>query len=219
MVERSHVRTRSWPARGTFPSVSSILRMMESSCFAAVTRSFAGPSMGPSVASPVSSSSSSGVIVASAKLLIPGTLAHGLRPCEGFGNQTLDFGNRPETLADVDFAPESKVQSSGRIAPVSAKLFLLVVLLLAGLSGCAAPENVAAMATSPAGFWLGLWHGMIAVMAFIVSFFDSSVGVYEVANNGGWYDFGFLMGVGGSADSCSRCVSQGAAYRLRYLAN
>lgn len=48
---------------------------------------------------------------------------------------------------------------------------------------------------APAGFWYGLWHGVIAVIALIIHVFNDAVGVYEVNNTGGWYDFGFLMGV------------------------
>jgi len=37
---------------------------------------------------------------------------------------------------------------------------------------------------------------MIAFFTFIISLFTDSVSVYEVHNNGGWYDFGFLLGAG-----------------------
>ncbi len=46
-----------------------------------------------------------------------------------------------------------------------------------------------------AGFWLGLWHGMIAPITFIVSLFNPKVHVFEVHNNGKWYIFGFLLGL------------------------
>lgn len=47
----------------------------------------------------------------------------------------------------------------------------------------------------PAGFWAGLWHGMICPITFIVSLFNADVRIYEVNNNGRWYDFGFILGV------------------------
>ena len=73
-----------------------------------------------------------------------------------------------------------------------AVLALLVVLV----AGCAASSNAAAgQGPDDAGFWLGLWQGFIAPIAFLVSLFNDSVGIYEVHNNGGWYDFGFLIGV------------------------
>ena len=49
----------------------------------------------------------------------------------------------------------------------------------------------------PYGFWSGLWHGMIAPFAWIGSLFNSEIAIYAVNNNGGWYDFGFVLGIGG----------------------
>jgi len=47
----------------------------------------------------------------------------------------------------------------------------------------------------PAGFWAGLWHGFILPITFIIRLFNSDVGIYEINNNGRWYDFGFILGV------------------------
>jgi hypothetical protein len=46
-----------------------------------------------------------------------------------------------------------------------------------------------------AGFWDGVWHGVIAPVTFVWSLFDDRVQVYEVHNRGGWYNFGFLLGL------------------------
>mgnify|MGYP001819759839 CR=1 FL=1 len=70
---------------------------------------------------------------------------------------------------------------------------LLVVLIL---SACAAGENPAVTGDGGAGFWLGLWHGIIAPVTFFISLFTDGVNVYEVSNNGNWYDFGFVLGAG-----------------------
>jgi len=48
---------------------------------------------------------------------------------------------------------------------------------------------------TPAGFWAGLWHGVIAPIAFIVSLFQPGVRMYEVKNSGWKYELGFLLGV------------------------
>lgn len=69
------------------------------------------------------------------------------------------------------------------------------VLVAVSLAGCAAGVNPNAGGSATAGFWLGLWHGFIAPIAFLVSLFNDSVGIYEVHNSGGWYDFGFLIGI------------------------
>ncbi|MDD8016317.1 MAG: hypothetical protein PHX45_11540 [Acidobacteriota bacterium] len=47
-----------------------------------------------------------------------------------------------------------------------------------------------------AGFWKGVWHGLLAPITFVVSIFSKSVRFYEVHNNGGWYNFGFVLGAG-----------------------
>jgi hypothetical protein len=46
-----------------------------------------------------------------------------------------------------------------------------------------------------AGFWKGLWHGLIAPITFLLSLFKENVGVYETHNNGKWYNFGFILGL------------------------
>jgi hypothetical protein len=77
---------------------------------------------------------------------------------------------------------------------------LVALILLCGLlAGCAAGPNQLAKTAGPqgkaAGFWLGLWHGLIAPVTFIISLFSKTVTIYEVHNNGGWYNFGFLLGM------------------------
>ena len=37
---------------------------------------------------------------------------------------------------------------------------------------------------TPAGFWAGLWHGIIAPITFIVSLFADGVRIYETAAAG-----------------------------------
>ena len=64
------------------------------------------------------------------------------------------------------------------------------------LAACAAgPNELAHTGGDPAGFWLGLWHGLISPITFVVSLFTAQVNIYEVHNNGNWYDLGFVLGV------------------------
>lgn len=58
----------------------------------------------------------------------------------------------------------------------------------------------------PAGFWAGLWHGIILPITFIIRLFNPNVGIYEINNNGRWYDFGFFLGVSGSFGGGSQTV-------------
>jgi hypothetical protein len=73
-----------------------------------------------------------------------------------------------------------------RLAPAFA-----CVLLLAG---CATQRADAVVASAP-GFLLGLWHGFIFPVAWVLSLFMDNVAVYAVPNDGGWYDFGYFLGI------------------------
>jgi hypothetical protein len=76
-------------------------------------------------------------------------------------------------------------------------MLMLAALLLAACSAGANPEvGTAADGETVAGFWLGVWHGLIAPVTFIISLFTDNVSLYEVHNNGNWYDFGFVLGAG-----------------------
>ena len=46
-----------------------------------------------------------------------------------------------------------------------------------------------------AGAIQGLWHGLIAPVTVIGSFFNPAMQMYEVHNNGNEYNLGFLIGV------------------------
>ena len=74
---------------------------------------------------------------------------------------------------------------------------LMVIGAALALSACAATQSDAAIATAATtpGFWLGVWHGFIFPVAFIVSLFVPDVAIYAVPNNGGWYDFGYFVGI------------------------
>ncbi|HEX9947915.1 MAG TPA: hypothetical protein VGA98_10280 [Allosphingosinicella sp.] len=63
------------------------------------------------------------------------------------------------------------------------------------LAGCAASQAAVAVQPQAPGFWLGVWHGFIFPFAWIASLFLPNVSVYAVPNNGGWYDFGYFIGI------------------------
>ncbi|HUU38926.1 MAG TPA: hypothetical protein VMW46_12085 [Candidatus Desulfaltia sp.] len=75
-----------------------------------------------------------------------------------------------------------------------------LLILLMALSSCApGPNTVEKTADEQgrvAGFWRGLWHGLISPVTFIISIFTKDVRIYEVHNNGSWYNFGFVLGAG-----------------------
>ena len=85
-----------------------------------------------------------------------------------------------------------------------------VIGLLLLLAACArqVPDAVEHARGTP-GFLWGLWHGFVFPFAWIGSLFDRDIAVYAVPNNGGWYDFGFFLGVtvlGGGSHFSSKKV-------------
>ena len=81
--------------------------------------------------------------------------------------------------------------------------FVLFALLI--LSGCADSQDVHECVSGHVyGFWGGLWHGIIAPFDFVGMLIWDDVAVYAPNNNGGWYAFGFCLGVGAFSSSVSQ---------------
>ena len=75
----------------------------------------------------------------------------------------------------------------------------LIILTAIALTGCADVSHVQEclpITEHTYGFWGGMWHGMISQVAFIGSLFSDDIAIYAVNNNGGWYNFGFVGGLG-----------------------
>jgi hypothetical protein len=75
--------------------------------------------------------------------------------------------------------------------------FILVAITLTACFATQDPVAGGLRAFGGPGFWKGLWDGIIAPLAFIVSLFTEKVRVYSIPNLGRWYDFGFMIGIGG----------------------
>src|SRR4051794_22645580 len=129
---------------------------------------------------------------------------------------TFGPGRRGSPRSSLSSGGAPMFRSPGRLAV----LFLLMALLLAA---CAAGPNVAAAAPAgDAGFWLGLWHGIITPITFVISLFTDRVSIYEVRNDGNWYDFGYVLGLmvafggaAGSGGAAGRRATRGAGRRRR----
>jgi hypothetical protein len=78
---------------------------------------------------------------------------------------------------------------------MAAALVMAAICLAACAPGANELRGTALESGKPAGFWQGLWHGIIAPVTFIVSLFNKAVNVYEVRNSGNWYNFGFILGL------------------------
>ena len=80
--------------------------------------------------------------------------------------------------------------------PVLAVILLITLFALITVSCTATQMPVETHEDTP-GFLLGLWHGFISPLAFIISIFTDRLTVYAFPNNGVWYNFGFMLGIGG----------------------
>jgi hypothetical protein len=88
-------------------------------------------------------------------------------------------------------------------------IFALIFVMLAVfmLTSCA-PGNIRwdqdVTPGNEAGFWAGIWHGLIIIITFIISLFTDKVRIYEL-NNSGWpYNLGFIIGL---------CISLGGGFK------
>lgn len=90
------------------------------------------------------------------------------------------------------------------------KFVYIVTLVLAGLfvfTGCAT-QSLGNIGDLP-GFFKGLLHGFIILFSFIASLF-TDYEIYAFPNAGGWYNFGYLLGVmfffggGGAGAKCRK---------------
>lgn len=89
--------------------------------------------------------------------------------------------------------PKAKQPRSFAASVTSACMLAAIMLTL---SACASQidAGVTKDAGTP-GFLWGMWHGFIFPWSFIGSLFSPDIAVYAVPNKGGWYDFGFFLGI------------------------
>lgn len=91
--------------------------------------------------------------------------------------------------ARTEAAPHRR-PASARSLP---RLFVILTPALL-LAACATQVSTGVQPAAP-GFLLGVWHGFIFPVAWILSLFMPDVAIYAVPNNGGWYDFGYFIGI------------------------
>jgi hypothetical protein len=75
-----------------------------------------------------------------------------------------------------------------------ARILILATLALT-LTACIAKQSPSTVNPAGPGFLEGVLHGFIFPVAWAVSLFTDKIAVYAVPNNGGWYNFGYFIGV------------------------
>ena len=84
-------------------------------------------------------------------------------------------------------------------------IFTIICLILITilLTGCV-PGDGKYDVENPAGFWWGIWHGLIVWISFIMGLFTGGeYTIYETFNTGWPYNLGFLIGVSSSIGGIS----------------
>jgi len=78
------------------------------------------------------------------------------------------------------------------------KYFILFLILIFIIFTNSFSSSISFHQTSEiksSGFFNGFIDGLILLFSFLLSLFNNDVVIYEIYNNGGWYDFGFLLGI------------------------
>jgi hypothetical protein len=90
------------------------------------------------------------------------------------------------------------------------KVFFISLIVCCFFSSCAdvQPQVMECVTGYQYGFFGGLWHGIIAPVSFIGSLFSDDIAVWAINNNGGWYAFGFVLGIGALTGSSYTTVSK-----------
>lgn len=70
---------------------------------------------------------------------------------------------------------------------------LILLAVIISLTSCA-PANYV---NTEAGFFSGIWHGIIFVFSLIGKLFGANIGLYAEHNSGFFYWLGFIIGIGG----------------------
>ncbi len=78
------------------------------------------------------------------------------------------------------------------------KIFILkslgLICLLFVLTACI-PGDGTHSVEKKAGFFWGYWHGLIAPISLILSYFKQHLSIYEIHNNGFWYNLAYYIAI------------------------
>lgn len=73
-------------------------------------------------------------------------------------------------------------------------IILFILSLTVILTGCTFIEPGSISYYNAPGFFVGIWHGLLAPYTLIVRWF-ADIEMYAVPNSGWFYDCGFLIGI------------------------
>lgn len=74
----------------------------------------------------------------------------------------------------------------------------ITIILVSSVSAEAFVKNYQYSQYNPAGFFSGIWHGLLSPYSLVARWFMDDVVMYAIPNTGWFYDASFLIGVSGS---------------------
>lgn len=86
-------------------------------------------------------------------------------------------------------------------------IFVFLIFIIFVCSCADATPIEACRNFEPYGFWNGIWHGTTSWFSFFGSLLNEDIVIYSANNNGGWYDFGFVLGAGIVGGGLSKLTS------------
>lgn len=116
------------------------------------------------------------------------------------------------TVPAIPHGPDHGSRASRPAAFLACSTLLL-------LAACAQQVHSVVKPDAP-GFLLGLWHGFIFPVAFVLSLFMKDVAVYAVPNDGVLYNLGYFIGIvfiGVGANRGTRIVYRDRIIRERVV--
>ena len=81
-----------------------------------------------------------------------------------------------------------------RVISIIVKRTIVIVLPLVFLAACGFVGTDPVSTFDPPGFFMGVWHGLLAPWTLIGRLF-MDIKMYAIPNTGWFYDLGYLIGV------------------------
>ncbi|HEY5981937.1 MAG TPA: hypothetical protein VIU38_00565 [Anaerolineales bacterium] len=121
-------------------------------------------------------------------MLFAAVLLVGLTALAGCAPGTFVLGNTP--------APAAQAATPAATPAPGGQINVPGVSIQVYAPGPNPLVDTAAAHGRPAGFWMGVWHGVISPVTLLIGFINKQpVQMYEVHNDGSLYNLGFFFGI------------------------
>ncbi len=113
-----------------------------------------------------------------------------------------------EQFSSLSWLEFKRERSPDMMKDQSILFYLVILVIVIALTGFVVPSSSDLWGMgSTRGFLPGLWMGYLAPLKFVISLFADNLTIYAIDNNGDWYNFGFILGIGGFSGGVFRARS------------